>query len=158
MRLVSHVAIGVRDIEKSLHFYRDLLGMEVIMDRSRSLGDEFSSAAGLYADNKDRFRREIFLRWHGNEDINNVFISISAPEGQSDRKPLRFDDVGIHHVGFWVDDIEERIQKLREAGVKIIGYSESDGEEYAEDKSHRVVGAIVEDPDGTLLQFDQRFV
>ncbi|MGE0385423.1 MAG: VOC family protein [Gammaproteobacteria bacterium] len=153
MRLVSHVSIGVRDIERSLHFYRDLLGMEVIMDRSRSLG----KIDGIYSDDKEHFRREIFLRWHGNEDIDNVFISISTPEGQSDRKPLRFEDLGIHHVGFWVDDLEARMDRLRKAGCKVVYYGESDGEEFAENKAHRVVSAIVEDPDGTLLQFDQRF-
>jgi catechol 2,3-dioxygenase-like lactoylglutathione lyase family enzyme len=28
-RSLSHVALGVRDYERSLHFYRDLLGFEV---------------------------------------------------------------------------------------------------------------------------------
>ena len=33
MRGISHVAIGVRDIERSLSFYRDLLGLTVSLDK-----------------------------------------------------------------------------------------------------------------------------
>src|SRR6202158_2100724 len=38
MNAVSHVAIGVRDMERSLRFYRDLLGMEVRSDNTQPLG------------------------------------------------------------------------------------------------------------------------
>ena len=33
MRRISHVAIGVCDIERSLSFYRDLLGLTVSLDK-----------------------------------------------------------------------------------------------------------------------------
>ena len=33
MRGISHVAIGVADMERSLHFYRDLLGLTVTLDK-----------------------------------------------------------------------------------------------------------------------------
>ena len=32
MRGISHIAIGVRDMEKSLPFYRDVLGLRVVED------------------------------------------------------------------------------------------------------------------------------
>ncbi len=32
-RSLSHVALGVRDYERSLHFYRDLLGLSCAMGR-----------------------------------------------------------------------------------------------------------------------------
>jgi catechol 2,3-dioxygenase-like lactoylglutathione lyase family enzyme len=35
MNAVSHVAIGVRDMERSLRFYRDLLGLEVMSDQTQ---------------------------------------------------------------------------------------------------------------------------
>jgi len=39
MNAVSHVAIGVRDMERSLHFYCDLLGLEVMSDQTQPIGN-----------------------------------------------------------------------------------------------------------------------
>ena len=38
MNGISHVAIGVRDLERSLRFYRDLLGLEVRSDEMQPIG------------------------------------------------------------------------------------------------------------------------
>jgi catechol 2,3-dioxygenase-like lactoylglutathione lyase family enzyme len=35
-RSLSHVALGVRDYERSLHFYRDLLGFQVAQEITES--------------------------------------------------------------------------------------------------------------------------
>ena len=32
IRAVSHIAVGVRDMDRSLEFYRDVLGMSVSLD------------------------------------------------------------------------------------------------------------------------------
>ncbi len=39
MNAVSHVAIGVRDMDRSLRFYRDLLGLEVMSDQTQPIGN-----------------------------------------------------------------------------------------------------------------------
>lgn len=153
MRLISHVAIGVRDLERSLYFYRDLLGMEVIRDEIF----EPPPIDGLYADKTiSRRRREVFLRWQGNKDLDNVFLVLSQPDDLASNDPLSFEHVGIHHVGFWVDDLMERVEKLRSAGWEIISVQESPGDVYGEDKETRLLNCFVKDPDGTLIQFDQR--
>src|SRR6266481_448646 len=38
MNGVSHLAIGVRDMERSIRFYRDLLGLEVKFDEMQPVG------------------------------------------------------------------------------------------------------------------------
>ncbi len=45
MNAISHVAIGVRDMERSLRFYRDLLGLEVMSDQTQPIGAEPSTCA-----------------------------------------------------------------------------------------------------------------
>src|SRR6516225_7516015 len=48
MNAISHVAIGVRDMERSLRFYRDLLGLEVMSDQTQPIGN----MPTLYANRK----------------------------------------------------------------------------------------------------------
>ena len=38
MRGISHVAIGVRNMDKSLPFYRDVLGLRTVRDEVESMG------------------------------------------------------------------------------------------------------------------------
>jgi catechol 2,3-dioxygenase-like lactoylglutathione lyase family enzyme len=38
MKGISHVAIGVSDMVRSLPFYRDLLGLEVMLDTEEKIG------------------------------------------------------------------------------------------------------------------------
>ncbi len=38
MRGISHIAIGVRDMDKALAFYRDALGLRVVADEVERLG------------------------------------------------------------------------------------------------------------------------
>src|SRR5580704_1014419 len=38
MKAVSHIAVGVRDMDRSLHFYRDLLGLKVCLDTMENIG------------------------------------------------------------------------------------------------------------------------
>ena len=72
-------------------------------------------------------------------------------------KPLRLHQVGLHHFAFWVDDLEKRVEKLKGAGVKIIvpPYA-ADSIAYGEKSGGKVLTCLFEDPDGTILQFDQR--
>ena len=38
MNGVSHVAVGVRDMDKALRFYRNLLGLRVVLDEVQEIG------------------------------------------------------------------------------------------------------------------------
>ena len=58
MNGISHVAIGVRDMEP-LHFYRDLLGLEVRSDEMQPIG----GMPTLYANPETGKRRAVNLRY-----------------------------------------------------------------------------------------------
>lgn len=155
MKLASHIAIGVRDLERSLAFYRDVLGMTVIRDAVNSPPrDE------LYgADVGSTRRREVMLRMDGNEGDgygDRVFLAISQSDELADNSPPTLEHIGIHHVGFWVDDIPALAERLRAAGHEPISIKDTIGVGYGESAERKMRAMFVRDPDGTILQFDQR--
>ena len=64
MNGISHVAIGVRDMERSLRFYRDLLGLEVRSDEMQPIG----RMPTLYANPETGKRRAVNLRYGKGND------------------------------------------------------------------------------------------
>ena len=69
----------------------------------------------------------------------------------------RLHQVGMHHFAFLVDDLRSRVEKLSRAGVKIlVPPYEADSIAYGERGGGKVLTSLFEDPDGTILQFDQR--
>lgn len=152
MKLVSHIAIGVRDLERSLEFYRDQLGMTVIRDASNE-----PAANSLYdAKVGSTRRREVFVRYGGNDDVNNVFLALSQSDELASNEPLNLGHVGIHHVGFWVQDIPALAERLRTAGVEVVSVTDTTGVGYGEEPEQKMRAMFVKDPDGTILQFDER--
>jgi hypothetical protein len=56
-----------------------------------------------------------------------------------------------------VSDLRERVERLKSSGVKIlVGPYESDSIAYGEAAGKKVLTCLFEDPDGIILQFDQR--
>jgi catechol 2,3-dioxygenase-like lactoylglutathione lyase family enzyme len=151
MRAVSHIAIGVSDMDRALGFYRDLLGLRVTLDTMERIG----GMGPLFANPQKGQRRAVYMRFEDGPHAS--FIVLSQNPGEPSGRPLKIDQVGCHHFAFWVDDLRERGEKLKAAGVKILlAPTESDTVAYGEPPGGKVLTALFEDPDGTIVQFDQR--
>jgi lactoylglutathione lyase len=145
---VSHIAIGVRDVDRSLAFYRDLLGMQVTRDR-----EERTGRSEMYARDDRSSRRVVHLRW--DDEPGTPFLVLSAfPETSGEA--IRLDQVGIHHVALWVSDLEKQAEQLRAAGVRfVLDPVEVDAAGYDGAPGERVITCLFQDPDGIILQLDQ---
>jgi len=75
-RSLSHVALGVRDYERSLHFYRDSLGFQVAQEITEFGGTQYE---GGISERGDRKYRIAVLRY-GKET--------SAPYGMRQEAPV----------------------------------------------------------------------
>jgi catechol 2,3-dioxygenase-like lactoylglutathione lyase family enzyme len=151
MRAVSHIAIGVSDMDRALHFYRDLLGLRVTLDTMERIG----GMGPLFANSRKGQRRAVYMRFEDGPHAS--FIVLSQNPGEPSGSPLKVDQVGLHHFAFWVDDLRERVERLKTAGVKILlPPTESDTVAYGEPPGGKVLTTLFEDPDGTIVQFDQR--
>lgn len=147
---VSHLAIGVRDMDRALVFYRDQLGMEVTSDR-----EQRTAPSPMYADPDGATSRRVAqLRWADDPDAPFLVLStFPAATGT----PLRLDQVGMHHVGLWVSDLAGKAERLRATGVHFLQEPvAADARGYGGQKGEKVLTCLFEDPDGTILQLDER--
>jgi catechol 2,3-dioxygenase-like lactoylglutathione lyase family enzyme len=146
---VSHVAVGVSDMERALVFYRDLVGLRVTLDTV-----EGGSGDALIGANR---RRAVYLR--AEDGPHSFFIVLDQ---QLDREPFgsppRILQLGTHHFSFWVDDLREMFDRMVSEGFRVIlRPTEADALAYGEPPgSGRVLTAVVKDQDGNPVQLDQR--
>ena len=137
---IDHNALHVRDLDKSLHFYRDLLGMTVYHQ-----GTE---------EGRNWKRRAAYLRCEGNDDSFSLVIiqHLDREYRNGGTQPTPMD-----HYAFWVDDVHEMYQKLTADGVKCWSEpKESDNKTYEQVYGFRYYYMFCTDPDGLPVQLDQR--
>jgi catechol 2,3-dioxygenase-like lactoylglutathione lyase family enzyme len=152
MRGVSHIAVGVRDMEKSLRFYRDQLGLRVILDHVEDISRIRAMREGAEGNPS---RRVVHLVWQDGDWA--PFMVLSEFRGVESGPPPKLNQLGVNHFALWVDNLKERAAKLEQAGVTFrLRPTEVPGPTYGGAKSDKVLTCIFEDPDGTLIQFDQR--
>lgn len=104
---IHHTSFTVSNMEKSIAFYRDILGLELKWD-SLAVGVKFKGEAADNVTNCPGTELRIVFLSAGNHRIELVEY---APTGkqQVDNKAS---DTGSAHVCFKTDDIEELYQKL----------------------------------------------
>jgi catechol 2,3-dioxygenase-like lactoylglutathione lyase family enzyme len=142
---VSHIAVCVRDLDKSLAFYRDILGMRVDFDEVQDTTS--SGLPSVYAHSR-KTRRSAHV-WFGPGPATPSLVLTSHPGEDSDGSPIKLDQVGISHFSFTVRDVKALADELVSKGVELAApleaFTAPDG---------RVSSIFVYDPDGILLQFD----
>ena len=112
VKKINHTGISVSDMDLSLTFYRDLLGLEVIFDSKVQANPRLSRVVGM-----DGARgRVVWLR------VAESMIELwqwDYPKGRSlpaDYKPA---DHGVTHFGLEVEDVDDLCNRVKEAGYHI---------------------------------------
>ena len=142
---ISHIAFCVRDLDKSLGFYRDILGMEVVFDQVQ---DTTSGSLPMVYQHVRKTRRTVHLTYGGGPAAP-FLVMTNHPDESPDGEPIKLDQVGISHLSFTVPDPKLLAQELHAKGVSLAGPIES-----WTDAQGNIRSFYVYDPDGILLQFD----
>lgn len=110
MKEIRHTGIVVSNMERSLGFYRDILGLKVVKDFIEK-GKYIDSISGLL---ETRLRMIKLITDNGS--MIELLQYISHP-----RQPpvkSRIYDLGCSHIAFTVDNIDNEYKRLLEKDVK----------------------------------------
>jgi len=127
IKKINHVAVVVDDMQKSLSFWRDALGME--MHELRDVPAEESQIAFLPLDGAEV---ELVMPTSADSGIAK-FLAKRGP--------------GMHHLCLEVDDIAGMLARLKERGVRLITEeprTAADGRKYAFVHPESTGGVLVE--------------
>ena len=108
---VHHVAISTADLDRSLNFYRDLLGFKEVFRSGWPVGSiNADKLIGL-----ENSSAEVVMLCAGNSFLELFKYFTPKPEEMKEIRPVC--DHGITHICLQVDDIEEMYHKLISAGI-----------------------------------------
>lgn len=106
----SHVGISVANLERSLAFYRDLLGMTVV-EEVTFRGEQYEAILGL-----EGARGRIAILKSGTLAVELFEFVEPVPKAADPARPVC--DHGITHLAIEVDDIAGLYARLKAAGVR----------------------------------------
>jgi lactoylglutathione lyase len=139
---LNHVGLTVSSLDRSLAFYRDAVGLDVVLEQEKQGG--YLSAITLYPGAHVRMAQ---LAARGGTRIE-LFEYVEPPGGGVPQEPA---NVGITHVCLLVDDIEGARRRLVEAGADAF----SDPVPIDTGANAGGWGLYVRDPDGIVLELFQ---
>ena len=147
---VSHIAICVADLEKSLVFYRDILGLSVKLHTTQEMARR-PGAESVEMYERPRKARTVANVWFDEPDSPQPFLVLTShPGDQVSGEPIKLDQRGISHISFEVENVQAYAEELIAKGVSLAGTLED-----FTDASGNVRTIFVYDPDGILVQFDE---
>jgi catechol 2,3-dioxygenase-like lactoylglutathione lyase family enzyme len=133
IQAMTHLAIRVRHLERSVCFYRDLLGFT-----ENSRVDLVGAPSALLIGNPKARLCAVFLERDG------VVVELQQLEGVDGH--CEGVNLGYSHIGFRVTDLAGLIEKLRAAGAEVL-----EGSRY-EDETFGSEVIFVTDPDGARIE------
>ena len=109
---MDHVGISVKDMEKAIEFYRDVIGMEMTLDR------EFDAPLAQITGLEGARARIVHMRF--GESVVELF-DYKQPHGRERRPDHKQADFGLIHIGFMVEDFQQTYQDLKAKSVQFLG-------------------------------------
>jgi len=100
IKKINHVAIAVKDVEESLKFWRDALGLQV--DHTENVPSQ---------------KAEVVFIPVGDSEIE--LVRPTSPD-TGVAKFLEEHGGGMHHLCFEVDHIDEMLGQLKKKGIRLI--------------------------------------
>jgi catechol 2,3-dioxygenase-like lactoylglutathione lyase family enzyme len=144
MATLQHAGLTVRNLERSLAFYGDLLGMETVIEPQERRGGYFGAIVG-YPNVHVRFAHVAFP----GDDSRLELVEYVDPPARGDGGEPR--DVGVTHVCLVVADVARVHERLRTAGIEFYSRPVT----VDEGPNAGGIGVYLRDPDGITVELFQ---
>jgi lactoylglutathione lyase len=148
IRDVWHTSFTVSDLDRSVRFYTELLGLEL-----RAQQEQDNAYTRRLVGHPDAHLRVAQLALPGGRSPRSdhvvELVQYLAPAGRS--LELATPNVGVAHLAFEVDDLQPIHDRLARAGVKFV----SDPVDIAEGVNRGGRTVYLRDPDGITLELVQ---
>jgi len=134
-----HMGINVRDMDRMLHFWRDIMGLTVEIDRW---------AEGGYIDvlqNLEGVKVHIVKLSAPDGSLIELLMDVAHPTPLPDPEHNRLCDRGIRHIAFTVADVEASYRILSGEGCEMLGEPIVSPDNYAK-------VFFARDPEGNLIE------
>jgi catechol 2,3-dioxygenase-like lactoylglutathione lyase family enzyme len=138
---LTHIGICVSDWERSLRFYRDVLGFRY---RSELQVAGEPSTTLLQLENVEL--RAIYLERDG---TRIELLHYASPGHRGDDTPRAMNQLGLTHLSLRVDNLAASLAELKKAGVQILQRTHIDIPAF------EAAAIFITDPDGTLIELVQ---
>ncbi|MDP4633988.1 MAG: VOC family protein [Pontimonas sp.] len=114
MRSVHHTGIIVKDLDRSIYFYHDILGLDFVNEPSPWFeGDTLADAVGV----PGAKLRQVSLQV-GESAILELLEYANRPSDND--TPIQQNYLGAMHLAFHVEDIDAKVAELRAKGVHFL--------------------------------------
>ena len=144
MPMLHHTGLTVSDLQRSLQFWRDALGMEVLFEQEK-VGGYIEAIVG----EPGAHVRMAHLAFGGDGTRIELFEYVAPTGGRHIQRPA---DVGFSHVCVACDDLDERLERLVAAG----GTAFSKPVEVDTGVNRGGRGVYLRDPDGHVVELFER--
>lgn len=136
------IGVGVvcKDIDKSLDFYLNVIGMSKVSEFD--VDGDFGSSSGL--SNGLAFHVDV-LKLQDSPDANQWKLMSFKKEGSHPISTFIHDDTGMQYITIMVNSLEPFLKRIKEHKVKLMG----DTPIPLGETDHFV---LVQDPDGTIIE------
>ena len=100
IKKIDHIAIAVKDLEKEIKRYREVLGLEYL---GREIVEEQKVEVAFFR-------------------VGNVLLELTTPTAEDSpvHNFLKKREGGIHHISFEVENIETKIEEFEKKGVVML--------------------------------------
>jgi catechol 2,3-dioxygenase-like lactoylglutathione lyase family enzyme len=139
---LDHVSVTTADLERSIAFYRDVLGLPLV-DQGELEGQELETLIG---------RPGARARWAevalGGGQILELLQYVSPADGGLDPRPWK---AGATHIGLAVESLDPVLARVRDAGAAV-----SETVTLSEPGWDGVRCVYASDPDGVSIELVER--
>ena len=129
IQYLGHIAIGVSDLDRAMHFYCDQLGLTEVFRLNGPSGPPML----------------IYLRVND----NNFVELFPGSEGQAQGESKR---AGLRHLGFFVKDLQATLHSLQARGLTL---SDDAFKQAALLRADGTFLYFIRDPDGNAIELSQ---